>query len=151
LTRNLTESQVATVDAIAARLIPSDETGPGAREAQVVRYIERALSTEYSGHLVAYADGLAAVDRYATLTHGKEFVRLAPEQQDAVLRALERGETGLPPASGAFFELLRRHVLEGMFGDPAWGGNAGYVGWELLGYAGPRSEWTGEEQQIEDA
>ena len=150
MTRSLTRGQLAIVDAIAARLIPSDENGPGAREAKVVRYIERALATEYRGHVVAYSDGLAAVDRHATLTHGRGFVALAPAQQDAVLADLERGATGLPPSSSAFFELLRTHVLEGMFGDPAWGGNADYVGWELLGYAGPRFEWTEAEQRVED-
>jgi gluconate 2-dehydrogenase gamma chain len=142
LRRGLTKGQAAIVEAIVARLIPSDENGPGASEARVGRYIERALAAEYCGHLVTYAEGLAAVDTLATTTYGTGFVHLTPEQQDLLL-------ADLPPSSGTFFELLRRHALEGMFGDPSWGGNAGLVGWELLGYAGPRLVWTEEEQRVE--
>jgi gluconate 2-dehydrogenase gamma chain len=59
-----------------------------------------------------------------------------------VLSELERG------ADPAFFELVRRHVMEGMFGDPAYGGNRDRAGWELLGYAGPRLVWTEAEQRL---
>src|SRR4029078_6077106 len=38
-----------------------------------------------------------------------------------------------------------------MFGDPLWGGNAGHAGWRLLGYPGPRLEWTEAEQQLDVA
>jgi gluconate 2-dehydrogenase gamma chain len=135
VSRGLGELELEIADAILARLIPSDENGPGAREAQVVQYVAR-LAAEDSGVRDAYARGLAAV--------GERFVELAPDEQDAVLDELAR-------SSSAFFELIRRHALEGMFGDPSWGGNAGRVGWELLGYPGPRHEWTEADQQIEDA
>ncbi len=75
------------------------------------------------------------------------FVELDPPAQDAVLADVEQGRA--PGVAGGFFELLRRHVLEGMFGDPRWGGNADLVGWKLLGYPGPRFEWTEEEQRLD--
>ena len=146
----LAADQVAILDAIAARLIPSDEDGPGAREAEVVRYVLRALEDEYSVHQPAYASGLAAVDEHAKSRFGNGFVGLTLEQQDALLVNLEQGQaTGFLPSASAFFELLRQHALEGMFGDPSWGGNAGFVGWQLLGYPGPRAVWTEEDQQLE--
>ena len=50
------------------------------------------------------------------------------EQQDERLRAIE---------SSMFFQMLRRHTIEGMFCDPLHGGNAGMIGWQLIGYPGP--------------
>jgi gluconate 2-dehydrogenase gamma chain len=51
-------------------------------------------------------------------------------------------------SEGAFFAQLRQRAIEGMFGDPAWGGNLAGVGWRLLGYPGPRLVWSAEDQRI---
>ena len=40
----LSPGEAATIGAVCDRLIPSDSTGPGAREANVIRYIDRALA-----------------------------------------------------------------------------------------------------------
>jgi gluconate 2-dehydrogenase gamma chain len=49
-------------------------------------------------------------------------------QQDEKLKAIE---------NTTFFQLLRTHTIEGMFCDPMHGGNAGLIGWQLIGYPGP--------------
>lgn len=136
----LGERELEVLDAILARLIPTDENGPGAREARVVRYIERALAHDYAEHRPAYTAGLSAIEERAGEALGRAFADLQPEEQDAVLTEFE---------GGAFFELLRQHALEGMFGDPSWGGNAEGVGWSLLGYPGPRLVWSAEDQRLE--
>jgi gluconate 2-dehydrogenase gamma chain len=128
----LTSSELATLDAALARLIPSDDGEPGAREAQVVRYVERALEGVHAGHLAAYRRGLSDLDELALARFGAAFAALADERQDAVLSETERAHPG-------FFELMRSHAIEGMFGDPRWGGNAQLAGWRLLGYPGPRA------------
>ena len=38
--------------------------------------------------------------------------------------------------------LLVEHTREGMFCDPAHGGNRDLVGWKLLGYPGVHRDWT---------
>ncbi len=50
--------------------------------------------------------------------------------------------------SAEFFAELRQRAIEGMFGDPAWGGNIDGAGWRLLGYTGPRLAWSVEDQRI---
>ena len=40
-----------------------------------------------------------------------------------------------------FFPMLRRHMIEGMFCDPLHGGNAGMIGWQLVGYPGPQMSY----------
>jgi hypothetical protein len=54
-----------TVQAIAERLIPSDETGPGAREAMAWRYIDRALAGELEPERALYDEGLPRASRLA--------------------------------------------------------------------------------------
>jgi gluconate 2-dehydrogenase gamma chain len=128
----LTSSELATLDAALARLIPGDDGEPGAREAQVIRYVQRALEGVHGGHVAAYRSGLRDLDELALARFGAAFAALADRSQDAVLRDAERAHAG-------FFELMRSHAIEGMFGDPRWGGNADGAGWRLLGYPGPRA------------
>ena len=45
-----------------------------------------------------------------------------------------------PAAPAQFFNMVRTHTLQGTFGDPYYGGNANFVGWDLIGYPGIRSE-----------
>lgn len=120
-----------TLEAIADRLIPADAHGPSATQAGAVTYIERALQGPYAEHAATYAAGLAELEGFAELSE---------QEQDERLRAIE----GTP-----FFELVRAHVLEGMFGDPSYGGNIDQAGWRLLDYPGPRRVWTEQEQALD--
>src|SRR5262245_47736634 len=57
----LTATEMDTLEAVVARLIPSDELGPGAKEARAARYIDRALGGALATSRQAYAAGLAAL------------------------------------------------------------------------------------------
>src|SRR5689334_14394974 len=145
---NLTAAEADLLDAVVARLIPTDATGPGATEARAVRYIDRALGGPLASSRPAYTSGLAALDRFAQSSHGKPFAELAPADQDAVLTAVESGAaTGFTGGSAAFFALLLSHTHQGTFGDPYYGGNANFVGWDLIGYPGVRTMVTAADQQ----
>ena len=56
--------------------------------------------------------------------------------------------TGFTGSSGAFFNMVRTHTLQGTFGDPFYGGNANFVGWDLIGYPGIRLNVTSEDQRL---
>src|SRR4051794_13618047 len=145
---NLTAAEADLLDAVVARLIPTDATGPGATEARAAHYIDRALGGPLASSRQAYTSGLAALDRYARLSRGKPFTELAPADQDAVLTAVESGAaTGFSGGSDAFFALLLSHTHQGTFGDPYYGGNANFVGWDLIGYPGVRTMVTAADQQ----
>jgi gluconate 2-dehydrogenase gamma chain len=146
---NLQPAAARTLEAIVARLIPSDANGPGALEAGAARYIDRALGDAFAVWRDAYAGGLAAVDSYARQSGGKPFAELPPSAQDAVLRDLEQNTaTGFTPNAATFFELVLGHTLEGTFGDPHYGGNRDFVGWELIGYPGLRLAVSAEQQRM---
>jgi len=139
------ESEI--LEAFVARLIPSDATGPGAREARAARYIDRALGGALASSRPAYAAGLAALDQYARAARGRAFAALPAGDQDAVLADVQSGAAGFP-SSSAFFELVRVHTLQGTFCDPYYGGNANFVGWDLIGYPGVRTTVAADEQRL---
>jgi gluconate 2-dehydrogenase gamma chain len=149
----LTAAEADLLDAIVARLIPSDANGPGAREAQAVRYIDRALAGALSTAREAYRAGLAALDRYSRSSRGAPFTSLSPTDQDSVLIDVETGAAtgsgaGFDGSSAAFFALVRGHTWQGTFGDPFYGGNANFVGWDLIGYPGVRTTVAADEQRL---
>lgn len=147
----LTPVEADALEAIVARLIPTDEHGPGAREARAAHYIDRALGGALAASRDAYRAGLAAVDRYAGATKGARFADLAASDQDAILGEMERNQaTGFTPSASAFFGLLRTHTIQGTFSDPYYGGNRDFIGWDLIGYPGLRLA-VGEEDQRLDA
>jgi gluconate 2-dehydrogenase gamma chain len=146
----LTAAESNTLEAIVARLIPADDNGPGAADARAGRYIDRALGGALASSRDAYREGLAAVDRYARTSRGAPFQQLSPENQDAVLRDIENDvATGFGPASSIFFNLVRAHTIQGTFGDPYYGGNATFIGWDLIGYPGLRLAVTPDEQRLD--
>ena len=138
-TRTLTAGALATLRAVCARLIPTDENGPGAAEAHAAEYIDRALSGALATGRAEYAQGLAAIDRVAQRQFGGPFAKLSAPQQDAVLTGLQ---------DTPFFNIVRGHTLQGTFCDPIYGGNANFAGWDLIGYPGVRLSVTAAEQDM---
>jgi gluconate 2-dehydrogenase gamma chain len=149
---HLTAAEAELLDAVCDRLIPADELGPGAKDARVVHYIDRALGSALAGSRQAYANGLAALDKYATASRGKGFLELTPRDQDSVLIDVETGgATGFTGSSATFFSMVLNHTRQGMFSDPYYGGNQNFIGWDLLGYPGVRTNVRPEDQKAYEA
>ena len=117
----LTRAQAAEIDAMAAQIYPTTDT-PGAREAQVIYFIDTALVTFAQDKQEIYAKGLADL---STKTGGKAFASLPSDQQIALLTAME---------TTPFFKTVRDHTIMGMFASPQHGGNFHKVGWQQIGF-----------------
>jgi gluconate 2-dehydrogenase gamma chain len=131
--------QAVEIDAITARIIPSDET-PGAREAGVVYFIDRALTTFAIDDQKTYREGLPALQsRVLELFPAVEkFSAATPDQQDQLLHTFdEKSEYGrrfrLNSTAKPFFETIRVHTIVGFLIDPDSGGNRDGVGWKVIG------------------
>jgi gluconate 2-dehydrogenase gamma chain len=147
---SLTAVESETLRAIVARLIPADENGPGALEARADRFIDRALAGALKSQRPAYTAGLAALNSYAQSSKGSVFAKLSPANQDAVLTDVQQNRaTGFTGNSAQFFTLLRTHTIQGTFSDPFYGGNANFIGWDLIGYPGARIVVTGDLQRMD--
>ena len=131
--RVLSPDEAGELEAIAARIVPGDEGDPGAREADVIRFFDRAFETFQAGGERAAREGLSALQaRVEEAYPGRgPFSVLAADEQDALLAEIE---------SGAFFQQVRFLTIAGMFAMPARGGNRDGVGWRLIGFEA-RSAW----------
>lgn len=180
-----TPHQRATVEAAMARIIPTDDA-PGAREAGCIDFIDRYLSgigfifakPDGSGFEILegraarawsrridilrarYVDGILDLDARSREAFFANFVDLANDRQDRVLKAVENGQPVEERAAGIvhtsevagpalqqtsteidldFFPLLVAHTRQGFYADPIYGGNRARVGWATIGFDGPAS------------
>ena len=137
----LTQEQARQVEAVAAQIIPTGET-PGAQEAGVVYFIDRALKTFATGAVPAYEKGIARLNELtvASCPGTKRFADASAEQQEAVLGKLVAEQSGGggyrwlgSGDAGDFFETIRVHTIWGFLADPSAGGNRDYAGWKAIG------------------
>jgi gluconate 2-dehydrogenase gamma chain len=138
----------AILDAFADRILPPDATGPGAAASGVTRYINRSLAEWNQADVPLLSAGLQALETAARAQHAQSFTALNAAQQDELLVAMEAGQISGFDNAQAVFNRLHRLVLEGMFSDPYYGGNANYAGWDLIGYPGAVLGSTQEMQQM---
>jgi gluconate 2-dehydrogenase gamma chain len=122
---HLSPGDAEQVEAITARILPTDDT-PGAKEAGVVYFIDQALTGFAKDQAPLFAAGLASLAATVQKAHGSTatFASLTAEQQDAVLRGIEKTE---------FFGAIRFATLAGFLSLPKYGGNKDYVGWKMIG------------------
>lgn len=156
--RFFTAAEARAVTAACERIFPSDASGPGAKEAGVVIYIDRQLAGPYGADKYRYTKG-PFVESYPQ--HGYQGKANPRETYRAGIAQLGSNFEGLPEAEQIeklksiekthFFQLLRAHTMEGMFSDPMHGGNAGLIGWQLIGYPGPRMSWRQDVDKHFDA
>jgi gluconate 2-dehydrogenase gamma chain len=130
------------------RIIPKDELGPSASECDVPIYINRSLGDYLAAEKPAFIEGLEATDAFARRSQERAFIELTPDKQDAVLTAMESGNAEGFANARVFFNRARRLALEGMFGDPYYGGNKNFAGWDLIQYPGPRLATTAADQKM---
>ncbi|MBD0253856.1 MAG: gluconate 2-dehydrogenase subunit 3 family protein [Rubrobacter sp.] len=144
---SLSPVEARTAAALFERLFPADENDPGAGKIGVVPYLDRALSGAYRDRVEDYRLGLAALESAARDRHGTSFAGCGQDAQEAMISALESGTLHglLTPSPRSFFEMLLGHLQEGLFADPAYGGNRDKLGWRFLGHPGVWLENSAEE------
>jgi gluconate 2-dehydrogenase gamma chain len=153
--------EASFIEAAVARLIPADDAGPGALEADVPAYIDRQLAGAWGAGERLYRSGpwqagkptqgyqlpftpaelfrnaLRAINDELRKNNQGSFGKVTAADQDAYLKNLEGGSKdlgGVP--SNVFFQSLLEMTIEGFFADPVYGGNKGMIGWKLVGFPG---------------
>jgi gluconate 2-dehydrogenase gamma chain len=162
-----TADEASLIEAAVDRLIPSDDRGPGGKDAGCAVFIDRQLAGPYGraeglytrppfmpgaatqgyqmrdAPAARYRTSLKALADYVKSTFaGKSFRDLAADDQDKVLAGLESGSIVLKDVkSTEFFTLLLQNTQEGFFADPVYGGNRDMAGWKLIGFPGARYDY----------
>lgn len=123
--QTLTVTEAADIEALTACIVPTDDK-PGAREAKVVYFIDRALGTFYAAQLPAYRTGLVAFQRQFELGHGgRTFASAGAAEQGAFITTIE---------TSPFFQSTRQLTAVGLVASPRYGGNFNKLGWQILGF-----------------
>lgn len=149
------------ITAAVARLIPSDDNGPGAIEAGVPSYLDKQLGGAWGAGERLYRSGpwhngaptqgyqlpytpaelfrhaLRGIQTDLKKRGSKPFDKLDAQAQDNYLKILEKDEVdlnGVP--SKVFFQSLLDLTIEGYFSDPVYGGNKDMVTWKMIGFPG---------------
>ncbi|MCC3372993.1 gluconate 2-dehydrogenase subunit 3 family protein [Cohnella sp. REN36] len=161
------QNQFQITEAATERIFPADDLGPGAKELGVAFFIDHQLASAYGsnakdymmapfykaeayqGYQMAFRRrelfvlGLEALDGFSTKNYQKKFVKLTPEEQDAVLAAFEsdKADVQAVPAP-TFFNMLRALTLEGVYSDPLYGGNKNMGGWKMRSFPGNQMSYT---------
>jgi len=125
----LNEENALTLAGICDQIIPADDY-PSASQAGVLVYIDRQLTHHYSRYQDKYLGGFKLAEEVSRKEFGRRFALLDSEQQLKIVIAIEI-------ADREFFELVRKHTLEGYYGAPRHGGNRDAVSWRMLGLAEP--------------
>jgi len=114
----LTSDQARVLDVVAELIIPKTDT-PGAREAGVPQFIDRALTNYYEKDQAdRLRAGLTRMDADAQAAHGAAFIALTPKQQVDLLTAYERegvAAKAQTPSQSHFFPALEDMVTVGYF------------------------------------
>jgi gluconate 2-dehydrogenase gamma chain len=121
----------------------SDELGEivWVKKSEIERYGYQSLLKPVD----RYRAGIAAMDRFANEKYGSNFVDLSEDQQDELIDALEKGNAPdyfKDPTGKQFFDMLQDDTVQGMFADPAYGGNRDMIGWKQIGYPGAQRAYT---------
>ncbi|MBL4580718.1 MAG: gluconate 2-dehydrogenase subunit 3 family protein [Gammaproteobacteria bacterium] len=121
----LSEEEAQELHAVAARIIPTDET-PGATEAGVIYFIDNVLNDDREAEHETLRIGLREIQVAAAQKFNVSyFHELEFEQQDQLLTEFENTE---------FFGTIRFLTIAGMFSLPEYGGNRDKIGYELIGF-----------------
>jgi gluconate 2-dehydrogenase gamma chain len=124
--QSLSAEEAEEVGALASLIIPSGSS-PGAREAGVTYFIDKALATFDRDKREAYRQGLRMLQarREELFPGSMSIVSLKPGDQLRLAQAIENTE---------FFETLRVHTVMAFLGRPEYGGNRNQAGWTLIGF-----------------
>ena len=121
-----TPQQASDYEAFASQIFPTDDT-PGAKEANVVHFVDFALTEIEPQYKQDFAKALVALNDAAKKVNPQaaSFAALTSAQQIEAMKAIEK--TG-------DFGMMRYYTIVGFFGDPADGGNKDKVGWKLINF-----------------
>lgn len=132
-----TETFVPVLAALAARLVPSDERGPGAADVDIAAFFRTAfadprLSTVHP----LLKRGCAFVMQLARSEMKEAFISLPPTVQDEIIgRLVDNAVRPNGFSAPTFIRVVMALTLEGFLGDPRHGGNKDGLGWRAVGFS----------------
>jgi hypothetical protein len=110
-----TEEENTTLIALTERIIPSDESSPGAREARVNEYVDLVVSESSELTKRTWREGIEAIDKMSLKMFGNKFAGAATGQQIALLSEISRNEKSPSTPEERFFRTVKYATIDGYY------------------------------------
>ena len=110
-----TEDENKTLIEMSERIIPADDSSPGAKAARVNEYIDLIVSESPDAVKQTWRDGLAAVNRMSRDKFGKGFADASVDQQVELLKAMSKNERNPSTTEERFFRTIKNATVDGYY------------------------------------
>ncbi len=110
-----TEEENKTVTEMSERIIPADDSSPGAKAARVNEYIDLIVSASPDEVKKSWRDGLAAVNNKSRDLFGKEFDAASEADQIKLLTEISKNERSPQTVEERFFRTIKSATIDGYY------------------------------------
>jgi len=104
-----------TVIEITERIIPADDSSPGAKAAGVSEYIDLIVSESPESTRKVWRDGLSAVNKKSKDMFGKGFADATVDQQVELLKQISKNEKAPSTEEERFFRTVKNATIDGYY------------------------------------
>lgn len=110
-----TPEENRTVIEMSERIIPADDSSPGAKAARVNEYIDLIVSESPDAVKQTWREGLAAVNKMSGDKFSKPFADASAEQQVELLKAISKNERSPQTVEEKFFRTIKNATIDGYY------------------------------------
>jgi hypothetical protein len=123
-----TPSEFQILERLCDLLLPSDATGPGAREAQLAASLDAMLHPAPQATQQEWRAALALVNQTALAAAGRPFLECEPAVQESVMREMAAAEDQPQTPLQRFFPVFKALAIDAFSNSPAGKRFFGYQG-----------------------
>lgn len=110
-----TTEENRTVIEMSERIIPADDSSPGAKAANVSEYIDLIVSESPDVTKQTWREGLAAIDKMSRTKFGKSFAESTVDQQTELLNEISKNERSPQTLEERFFRTIKYATIDGYY------------------------------------
>jgi hypothetical protein len=113
--RFFTEEESRTIIEMSERIIPADDSSPGAKAARVNEYIDLIVSESPEVTRQTWRDGISAIDKMSRDKFGSAFAAASVNQQIELLKEISKNEKSPSTVEERFFRTIKYATVDGYY------------------------------------
>ena len=110
-----TPEENRTITEMSERIIPSDDSSPGAKAARVNEYIDLVISESPEAVKQTWREGLASVNQMSNDKFKKPFADASADEQVELLKAISKNERNPQTVAEKFFRTIKNATIDGYY------------------------------------
>lgn len=118
-----------TLNSVLEHLLPSSETGPGAKEIDAIGYLFNVINNQPTekDEIEFIQNGVNWLNTYTQKKLQQDFYQLSLTQKENALREISQSRAG-----ENWLSTLLTYIFEALLSPPVYGGNPKGIGWNWL-------------------